>query len=87
VEEIRCLLGEDSVSTEDEVLHQHGYSPWSTSNVDRLPIAVVYPKNTHEVSQAVRICHKYRVPMSMSLLLVLAFIVDGVQADTAAGTR
>ncbi|KAA8896077.1 D-lactate dehydrogenase mitochondrial precursor [Sphaerosporella brunnea] len=63
VEEIRNVLGEDAVSTEKEDLLQHGYSAWSTSNVERLPIAVVYPKNTEEVSKAVKICHKYRVPM------------------------
>lgn len=57
-------MGEDSISTDDEVLLHHGYSAWSTTNIERLPIAVVYPKSTAEVSQIVKICHQYRVPMS-----------------------
>lgn len=61
---IRKVFGEDSISTDADVLLLHGYSAWSTINIERLPIAVVYPKSTAEVSQIVKICHQYRVPMS-----------------------
>lgn len=61
---IRKVFGEDSISTDADILLLHGYSAWSTTNIERLPIAVVYPKSTAEVSQIVKICHQYRVPMS-----------------------
>lgn len=64
VDEIRNLLGQDAVSTDHEVLLVHGYSSWSTSNVDSLPVAVVYPHSTQQTAEIVKICHKYRVPMS-----------------------
>ncbi|GKU12428.1 unnamed protein product [Fusarium langsethiae] len=63
VEEIRQSLGEDAVSIEDEILHSHGYSDWSTINIDRLPVAVTFPASTKEVATIARICHKRRVPM------------------------
>ncbi|CAF3495215.1 unnamed protein product [Fusarium graminearum] len=63
VEEIRQALGEDAVSIEDEILHSHGYSDWSTINIDRLPVAVTFPLSTEEVAIIARICHKRRVPM------------------------
>ncbi|KAF5559029.1 d-lactate dehydrogenase (cytochrome) [Fusarium mexicanum] len=63
VEEIRKALGEDAVSIEDEILHSHGYSDWSTINIDRLPVAVTFPKTTEEVATIAKICHKRRVPM------------------------
>ncbi|KAF5712382.1 d-lactate dehydrogenase (cytochrome) [Fusarium mundagurra] len=63
VEEIRRALGEDTVSIEDEILHSHGYSDWSTINIDRLPVAVTFPKTTEEVATIAKICHKRRVPM------------------------
>ncbi|EGX49113.1 hypothetical protein AOL_s00079g67 [Orbilia oligospora ATCC 24927] len=63
IHEIRDLLGDDAISTDDEDLLLHGYSEWSTTNVERLPVAVVYPKNTQEVSVIAKTCHKYRVPM------------------------
>ncbi|KAH6993084.1 hypothetical protein EDB82DRAFT_460800 [Fusarium venenatum] len=63
VEEIRQALGEDAVSIEDEILHSHGYSDWSTINIDRLPVAVTFPSSTEEVAIIARICHKRRVPM------------------------
>ena len=65
MEEIRQVLGEDAVSIEDEILHAHGYSEWSTINVDRLPVAVTFPSSTEEVAVIAKICHKRRVPMSM----------------------
>ncbi|KAH7336657.1 hypothetical protein BKA65DRAFT_607423 [Rhexocercosporidium sp. MPI-PUGE-AT-0058] len=61
--EIKRGLGEDSVSTEDEILCAHGYSDWSTCNIDRLPVAVAFPKSTEEVSQIAKICFAKNVPM------------------------
>jgi D-lactate dehydrogenase (cytochrome) len=52
------------VSTEDEILHAHGDSDWSTINIGRLPVAVAFPRSTEEVSVIAKICHKRRVPMS-----------------------
>ncbi|KAI1960418.1 D-lactate ferricytochrome c oxidoreductase [Ophidiomyces ophidiicola] len=63
IAELRELLGEDAISTDDEDLHLHGYSEWSSVNIDRSPVAVAYPKNTEEVSKIAEICHKYRIPM------------------------
>ncbi|KAL7275447.1 D-lactate ferricytochrome c oxidoreductase [Rhizina undulata] len=66
IEKIKKELGEDSISTDNETLLEHGYSQWSTTNIDRLPIAVAYPKSTEEVSKIVKVCHQYRVPMKRS---------------------
>ncbi len=66
INKLRYLLGENAISTNNEDLLMHGYSEWSSINIDQLPNAVAYPKSTEEVSQIAKICHKYRVPMSMS---------------------
>ncbi|KAJ3573822.1 hypothetical protein NPX13_g4568 [Xylaria arbuscula] len=68
LDEIRVelkALGEDDdiVSIDAEDLHMHGYSEWSTVNPDGLPVAVVYPRSTEQVSVIARICHKYRIPI------------------------
>ncbi|KAI1140660.1 FAD-linked oxidase-like protein [Hypoxylon sp. FL0543] len=54
---------EDIISTDPEDLLAHGYSEWSTTNPDGLPVAVVYPRSTEQVSIIARVCHKYRVPI------------------------
>ncbi|KAI6089666.1 FAD-linked oxidase-like protein [Hypoxylon rubiginosum] len=54
---------EDIISTDPEDLLAHGYSEWSTTNPDTLPVAVAYPRNTEQVATIARICHKYRVPI------------------------
>ena len=66
INKLRYLLGENAISTNNEDLLMHGYSEWSSINIDQLPVAVAYPKSTEEVSQIAKICYKYRVPMSMS---------------------
>ncbi|KAF2752040.1 D-lactate dehydrogenase mitochondrial precursor [Sporormia fimetaria CBS 119925] len=65
MEKARCqaALGEDAISTDDEDLLAHGYSEWSSINIDQLPVAVAYPKSTEEVSRIAKVCHKYKVPM------------------------
>lgn len=67
IDELRSTLGEDSISTDDEDLHRHGYSEWSTINIDQLPVAVAYPRSTEEVSEIAKVCHKYKIPMSTHL--------------------
>ncbi|KAL2425959.1 D-lactate dehydrogenase [cytochrome], mitochondrial [Exophiala dermatitidis] len=63
IEELRGLLGEDAVSTDDEDLRAHGYSEWSSINIDQLPVVVAYPKTTEEVSQIAKVAWKYKIPM------------------------
>jgi D-lactate dehydrogenase (cytochrome) len=57
------VTSEETVSTDDDDLKRHGYSGWATYNIDRLPVAVAYPKSTEEVSKIAKVCHKYRIPM------------------------
>jgi len=63
IRELRELLGEDAISTDDEDLHRHGFSEWSSINIDQLPVAVAYPKSTEEVSKIAKLCYKYKIPM------------------------
>lgn len=64
LEEIRREIGEEGIiSTDPDDLHAHGYSEWSTTNPEGLPVAVAYPRSTEQVSMVARICHKYRVPI------------------------
>ncbi|KAF7559481.1 hypothetical protein G7046_g4668 [Stylonectria norvegica] len=54
---------EGLISTDPEDLHAHGYSEWSTTNPENLPVAVAYPRTTEHVSTIARICHENRVPI------------------------
>lgn len=63
ITELRGIFGEDAISTDDEDLKRHGYSEWSSFNIDQLPVAVAYPKSTEEVSEIAKCCSKYRIPI------------------------
>lgn len=63
IEQLRHELGENAISTDDDVLHMHGYSEWSSVNSDVLPVAVAFPKSTAEVAQIAKLCNEYRIPM------------------------
>lgn len=62
-DEFVAVLGKDGISVDEEDLKIHGYSDWSTYNIDSNPIAVAYPTSTEQVSEIAKICHKYRLPM------------------------
>ncbi|KAJ5885147.1 FAD-binding type 2 [Penicillium taxi] len=63
IAELRAILGEDTISTDEDELQRHGFSAWSSINIDRLPVAIAYPRSTEEVSEIAKICSKYRMPM------------------------
>lgn len=65
IAEIEVALSdtEDIISTDDDDLHAHGFSEWSSINVETLPVAVAYPRCTEQVSTIARICHKWKVPI------------------------
>ncbi len=42
------MLGEDTVSTDEEDLKLRDFSEWSTLNIETLPVAVAYPKQNCE---------------------------------------
>jgi D-lactate dehydrogenase (cytochrome) len=64
IEEIQAALGEHSVSIDEHDIYSHGFSDFSSFNIDTYPWAVAYPNSTAEVSTIAMICHKYKVPMS-----------------------
>lgn len=61
--ELEQVVTKSRVTTDPDVLHAHGYSDWSTYNVDTNPIAVIYPETTEEVSAIARICYHHKLPM------------------------
>lgn len=65
IQEIRTELAsvDDIISTDPDDLHAHGYSEWSSCNLDTLPVAVAYPRSTEQVSVIARICSKYHIPI------------------------
>ena len=56
-------LGEDAITTDDDELKRHGYSEWSTINIDSLPVAIAYPKTTEEVSEIAKVCSHFKIPV------------------------
>lgn len=62
VSELRDLLGEDAISTDDDDLHRHGFSEWSSFNIETLPVAIAYPRSTEDVVKIVKVCYKYKIP-------------------------
>lgn len=41
----------------------HGFSEWSSTNIQTLPVAVAYPRSTEQVSVIARVCYKWKVPI------------------------
>ncbi|KAK3052547.1 D-lactate ferricytochrome c oxidoreductase [Extremus antarcticus] len=63
ISSLRSTLGEDAISTDEEDLHHHGFSEWSSINIATLPVAVAYPRSTEDVQAIARCCSEFKVPM------------------------
>lgn len=70
------MLGEDSITTDDEELKRHGYSEWSSINIEQLPIAIAYPKTTQEVSEIAKVCNKHKIPIGQSEQASITYKLD-----------
>lgn len=64
-EEIKAVIGGDHVSTDSGVLADHSDTYWNTHHAapGQKPFAVVFPGSTEEVSEIMKICSKYKVPV------------------------
>ncbi|HKJ76651.1 MAG TPA: FAD-binding oxidoreductase, partial [Gammaproteobacteria bacterium] len=58
---LRALLGEDHVVTGAGGRWAYGYD---NSRLRHAPDAVVRPDGHHQVREVVRLCHRYRVPLT-----------------------
>lgn len=59
--ELRDLLGEERVSSEQEVLQKHGQDKWYAH---ALPDLVVEVSSTEEVSAVLKACFQYEIPVT-----------------------
>ncbi|KAK3985363.1 hypothetical protein QBC44DRAFT_157213 [Cladorrhinum sp. PSN332] len=60
-----AIVGEENVSTAEDVKKQHATSEWSSHPADpsQQPFCVVFPGSTEEVSKIMKVCHLRRIPV------------------------
>lgn len=63
--EIEEIVGKNNTSTAISTRKDHSDTYWNThhATADQKPFAVVYPRSTEQVSQIMKLCSKYRVPV------------------------
>ncbi|KAK9453817.1 FAD-binding domain-containing protein [Dipodascopsis uninucleata] len=63
--ELKSLLGPDKASDSKDDIQMHADSAWISHHPEHneKPGLIVYPSSTEEVSEIMKICHKYRVPI------------------------
>lgn len=69
--ELQGQLGSDAITTDNDELRRHGYSEWSSINIERMPVAIAYPKSTDDVSKIARVCARYRIPIGKTFAQVM----------------
>lgn len=64
--EIAKIVGDTNVAKSHDDIEQHADSSWQTRHHKQgeVPGLVVYPSTTEEISQIMKVCHKYRVPVT-----------------------
>lgn len=67
LKEFASIVGQENVSSDEVVVASHADSFFSTHHppkpAEQRPAVVIYPQNTEQVSQLMKIAHKYRVPV------------------------
>lgn len=65
LKEITDLLGKENVDNSQEELDSHSDTYWNTHHAkpDERPKIIVFPKSTEQVSEIMKIVHKYRIPI------------------------
>lgn len=70
IKEIKKIVGKDNISTDADVILSHSDSFFSTHHppnpTEQKPQVVIYPNSTEDVSEIVKVMHKYRVPIVAS---------------------
>lgn len=66
LQQIRSVIGENSVQTQQELLQEHADSSWQTRHPlpNEIPAAIVFPKSTAEVSEVIKVANQYKVPVT-----------------------
>ncbi|KAG7423226.1 D-lactate dehydrogenase [Fusarium oxysporum f. sp. raphani] len=66
IQEFIAIVGEENVSTTQGDLTSHSTSDWSSHPGDpsHKPFCIIYPASTEEVSKIMKVCHKYRTPVT-----------------------
>lgn len=64
--EIINYIGQDQTTTSKDTLDDHSDTYWSTHHAkeNERPSLIVYPGNTQDVSEIMKIAHKYHVPVT-----------------------
>jgi glycolate oxidase len=60
--ELRQLLTSDRLSEENDVLEDYSHD-W-TEDLQFMPAVVVFPESTAEVSEILKLCHQYEIPVT-----------------------
>lgn len=63
MEEIRATFPVDCISEDRDALVAHGHSSWAAHDPKGLPGAVLYPRDTSDVVQIVKLASKYGIPL------------------------
>lgn len=63
--EITTVLGLENVSATVDDISNHADSAWMSHHAEagQRPGMVVFPRSTEQVSQVLKICHKYKIPI------------------------
>lgn len=64
-DELRRIVASEDVSTSENDIDTHSFNNYTLHkpSPEQRPHVIVYPRSTEHVSQIMKLCHKYRVPV------------------------